>query len=56
MFKLLPKTQLQCFVFFCHGGMLIQIISEVQFIVVSGISQMDMVHLVCKSISWLPPL
>ena len=50
MFILFPKPELQCFIFFCHIRMYIQIVTEVQFIIVTGILQMDMKYLVRKSV------
>ena len=50
MLILFPKSELQRFIFFCDIGMLIQIITEVQLVIVPGVSQMDMIHFVHKFI------
>lgn len=56
MFILLPKSELQCFIFFCNVRMLIQIITKVQFGIVTDISEMNMIHLICKSIFGISPI
>ena len=50
MLILFSKPELQGFIFFCHGRMLVQIITKVQFIIVPGVPQMDMIYFIRKSV------
>ena len=50
MLILFPKLEFQYFIFFCHVRMFIQIVAKIQFIIISCVSKMNVINLICKAL------